>query len=510
MTAECLSHHYAYALGGDSMSDDKKYTDMEEIDDTKLEAEEEEGEYEEVCMMCHRPESKAGRMVHMPGNVCICDDCMHRTMDMVNDMQESGILDSPEFQRQMAEFEKQMFHKSLEKPKTPGKAKPAEAQDGMEDGEEPQDGEEADNGRPQGFPKGFPQIRFINMADLQGGMPEKQKLKKKKKNAHKKPSYSFRAFLIALLAFFGISIGNDMLSENTFDSFGNANSATNQTDNANGTTESSSADTFRVHILDVGQGLAVLIEAGEDTLLYDGGGADTSSFVVSYLQKLGISDLDYCIASHYDADHLSGIVGALHKFETGILIAPDYTYDTKTYYSFLNIAAEKSLPIHSPTPGECFPLGNGTIEILAPKSDFYEDENDYSVVVKVSIGDSSLLLTGDATTVSETEMLSANAAVDADVLVLGHHGSYNSTGDDFFRAVSPESTIISCGRGNDYGHPHTRIMNLLKENATSLYRTDLQGMICFTMTCDKIVFDKLACQDYATGDEVRYEDYTSK
>lgn len=166
------------------MSDDKKYTDVEEIDDTELELEEEneEDEYEEVCMMCHRPESKAGRMVHMPGNVCICDDCMHRTMDMVNDMQESGILDSPEFQRQMAEFEKQMFGKNLAKGKTPDKVKPAEAREGMEEGEESQDDEGTDNARPQGFPKGFPQIRFINMADLQGSMPEKQKLKKKKKN----------------------------------------------------------------------------------------------------------------------------------------------------------------------------------------------------------------------------------------------------------------------------------------------------------------------------------------
>jgi ATP-dependent Clp protease ATP-binding subunit ClpX len=70
------------------MSDDKKYTDVNEIDDTELEEiEEEEDEYEELCMMCHRPESKAGRMLHMPGNVCLCDDCMHRTMDIMNDMQ---------------------------------------------------------------------------------------------------------------------------------------------------------------------------------------------------------------------------------------------------------------------------------------------------------------------------------------------------------------------------------------------------------------------------------------
>ncbi|MBR2402761.1 MAG: ATP-dependent Clp protease ATP-binding subunit ClpX, partial [Lachnospiraceae bacterium] len=144
------------------MSDDLKYTDVEEIE--KVESvEEDDDEYEEVCMMCHRPESKAGRMVHMPGNVCICDDCMHRTMDMVNDMQMQGILDSPEFRQQMAEFERQMF--------------------GVKEGEEESKEEQKSSDEPNGLPKGFPQIRFINMADLQGrGMSEKQKLKKKKKS----------------------------------------------------------------------------------------------------------------------------------------------------------------------------------------------------------------------------------------------------------------------------------------------------------------------------------------
>ena len=161
------------------MSDDLKYTDNEEIDD--VESAEDEDEYEEVCMMCHRPESKAGRMVHMPGNVCVCDDCMHRTMDMVNDLQAQGVLDSPEFQRQMAEFERQMFGKSMQH--TPAKkVEKADAKDGMEDKDEVK-GETPDEETSQGFPKGFPQIRFINMSDFQNrGVSEKQKLKKKKKS----------------------------------------------------------------------------------------------------------------------------------------------------------------------------------------------------------------------------------------------------------------------------------------------------------------------------------------
>ena len=128
------------------MSEDLRNTDIDELeeleeledDDELLEEEyeeEDEDEYEEVCMMCHRPESKAGRMLHMPGNICICDDCFKRSMDAVDELQKRGVFDDPEFQKQMQDYEKKM-----------------------------------------------PQIRFINMNDLQGKeVPNKQKIKKKKK-----------------------------------------------------------------------------------------------------------------------------------------------------------------------------------------------------------------------------------------------------------------------------------------------------------------------------------------
>lgn len=298
---------------------------------------------------------------------------------------------------------------------------------------------------------------------------------------------SFRAFLLALLAFFGISAGSQVLPESSPPII--------------------PAGEIRVHILDVGQGLAVFMETGEHTLLYDGGGSDTSSFVVSYLQKQGVETLDYCIASHYDADHLSGLIGVLNKFEIGTLIAPDYTSDTKTYASFLNMETKKSVDIHSAKVRESFSFGEGTLQVMAPCATEYADENNYSVVVRLTFGESSLLLTGDATTVSEDQMLDSGMDLQTDVLLLGHHGSYNATGEDFFRAVSPEYAILSCAENNAYGHPHTRVMNLLKEHGTKLYRTDLQGSIYFTITGTEIRFDTESCNDYATGDEVSYRNY---
>lgn len=159
------------------MSDDMRYTEEEELK-KDLPREDEEDEYEEVCMMCHRPESRAGRMLHMPGNVCICDDCMHRTMDAMNEMQKSGVMDSPEFKRQMMEMEKQIFGQTPPVSKTPAASGSGDGT--LEDGTEDETKEQNDE---NGLPKGFPQIRFINMSDFSGrGVPEKQKLKKKKKD----------------------------------------------------------------------------------------------------------------------------------------------------------------------------------------------------------------------------------------------------------------------------------------------------------------------------------------
>lgn len=307
---------------------------------------------------------------------------------------------------------------------------------------------------------------------------------KKYKHTGRRP---FRILLPLVLAAFLLLFGPETVRD-SLQNFGNPS-------------DISSTDTLRVHILDVGNGLSVLVTAGEESLLYDGGGRDTSSFVVAYLKEQGIQQLDYCIASHYDADHLYGIVGALHAFSAETLIAPDYETDTKTYEAFCRAAKEKELTVTAPVPGQTFPLGEAVVEILGPVGRGYEDENDYSIVLKISIGGHSLLLTGDATSVSEQELLDAGADVNADVLVVGHHGSYSSSGEDFFSAVSPSFAVISCGLGNDYGHPHKRVMQLLESSDVPIYRTDLQGTIRFSMGGSSLSFEQAPCEDYSRGDE---------
>lgn len=265
--------------------------------------------------------------------------------------------------------------------------------------------------------------------------------------------------------------------------------------------------TIKVQVLDVGQGLSVLLTCGDEAILYDGGGRDTSSFVVAYLKKQGIETLNYVVVSHYDSDHLAGVIGAINVFDVETLIAPDYAADTKLYASFEKAVQDYGLTVTSPVPGDTYPFGSGAFQILAPLDTNYENENDYSVVLRVSLGDSSLLLTGDATEISETEMLESGMTLASNVLLAGHHGSAGSTSEAFLEAVSPDCAIISCGSGNSYGHPAKRVAELLEANSIPLYRTDLQGTISFTLTSQDISFDLDPCNDYTSGSELyRYQD----
>ena len=110
------------------------------------------------------------------------------------------------------------------------------------------------------------------------------------------------------------------------------------------TAEAASADTtMAVHFLDVGQGLSILVQSQGQNLLYDGGDRGHSSFVVSYLQKQNISIIDYMISSHYDEDHVAGLVGCLDSFSVKNVIGADYVQDTKIYQSFENSVAAQGL-----------------------------------------------------------------------------------------------------------------------------------------------------------------------
>ncbi len=256
---------------------------------------------------------------------------------------------------------------------------------------------------------------------------------------------------------------------------------------------------LRVHFLDVGQGLSVLVESQGKYLIYDGGDRGASSFVVSYLKQLGVEKLDYLIASHYDADHLSGLVGCLNVFSVEQVLAPSYVHDTKIYTSFMKGISEKGLRMRSPSEGEVFSFGGASFTVLSARMGA-ADANDYSLVIRIDNGENSFLLTGDASVSSEVAMIRSGLPLECDVLSIGHHGSASSTSWEFLGATVPKAAVVSVGRDNAYGHPDRDVLEKLENMEIDLYRSDLQGTVIATSNGQEIAWDKEPCNDYQGGD----------
>lgn len=244
---------------------------------------------------------------------------------------------------------------------------------------------------------------------------------------------------------------------------------------------------LKVHYIDVGQGDSALIQVNGKNLLIDAGTNESTSKLIGYLSKQNIKKIDYIVATHPHEDHIGGMSAVIKKYDIGKFYAPKKLANTKTFENMTNALKSKNMKIETAKAGVKLDLGNNTkVEMVAPNNDKYEDVNNYSIVLKVTHGNSKFLFTGDAEKLSEKEILSKNYDISADVLKVGHHGSVSSSSKEFLDKVNPKIAIISCGKGNSYGHPHKETMNELKKRNIQVYRTDVNGTIVLISDGTKI------------------------
>lgn len=251
--------------------------------------------------------------------------------------------------------------------------------------------------------------------------------------------------------------------------------------NSSSTSSESRKSALKVHYIDVGQGDSILIQVNGKNLLIDAGTNASENKVISYLDKQKVKKLDYIVATHPHEDHIGSMDAVIKKYDIGEIYAPKKTSTTKTYENMVNAIKSKKLKITAAKAGLTLDLGKDVrCEMFSPISDIYENDNNYSVVIKITFGNTSFLFTGDAEKLNEKEMLSKNYNLSADVLKLGHHGSHSSSSKEFLDKVNPKIAIISCGKDNDYGHPHKETMTELKKRNLKVYRTDIDGDIILT------------------------------
>ena len=243
-----------------------------------------------------------------------------------------------------------------------------------------------------------------------------------------------------------------------------------------------------VAFLDVGQGDSILIWSRDHAVLIDGGDVNRYEPVLGYLRRVGISRLDYVIATHPHSDHIGGLIAVLNRMEVGRVLMPAAVHTTTVFENFVSVIENNHIPVTAPVPGENFRAGIIDFTVLAPVANFAGSNlNNASIVLRLDHGETSFIFTGDAEAGSERSMLATGGNLRADIIKIGHHGSRTSTTAAFLDKVQPLAAVISVGGGNQFGHPHSEVLERLVGRGIAVYRTDEMGTIVMATDGERII-----------------------
>lgn len=222
---------------------------------------------------------------------------------------------------------------------------------------------------------------------------------------------------------------------------------------------------LHLHVFDVGQGDAMmLVSPSGKQILIDGG--PNTELLTHLGEHMSFFDrtIELVVLTHPDADHVTALPDVLRRYKVDNILLAGVEHHSGRYEALLDLIAEQNVSVLLPDPKEDIVLGdNVVLDIIWPKPDVFghdpKNVNDTSVVMRVLYGNDSILLAGDIEEDAETAILQSGADIRADVLKVPHHGSKTSSSTGFVLAVAPELAVVSAGRNNRFGHPHTEVLN---------------------------------------------------
>jgi len=259
---------------------------------------------------------------------------------------------------------------------------------------------------------------------------------------------------------------------------------------------------FRVTVLDVGQGLCVLIqEPNGRAALVDGGsleGANRAdigaSVIVPALRDLGVERLDYVFLTHPDASHCNGLKQVLAEVPVGEFVDGALAGQGKSdplrdllggeadLDGLRREVSRRGIPTTVPARGEEFRLGEAKLRVLGPDFPLAPSQNDNSLVLRVEWKGRTVLLPGDLEAQGEKRLARRGSPLRCDVLVAARNGASTSSSPEWVRACSAGAAIVSCGKYNKIGDPSPRVLDAFARGKTPVFRTDLDGAL--SVECD--------------------------
>ncbi|MDQ3282134.1 MAG: DNA internalization-related competence protein ComEC/Rec2 [Acidobacteriota bacterium] len=234
----------------------------------------------------------------------------------------------------------------------------------------------------------------------------------------------------------------------------------------------------RVTFLDAGQGDAIAVRSGTHTLLIDGG---RDARVLPLLADRGIRHIDAVVLTHAHPDHCAALPEVIEQFGVDRVFIHARRFRGDCATRILAACSRSSTPVHVLRDAETFHIGAFTfVAHLAHQNFRRARENNASVVLRATAGSRHFLFTGDIE--KEAELSLGDRDLRADVLKVAHHGSRTSTSASFLEQVAPRIAVISCGRNNLFGHPHTAVVDALRDHHIRAWRTDRDGSIDVDVT----------------------------
>ncbi|MDR3165725.1 MAG: MBL fold metallo-hydrolase [Synergistaceae bacterium] len=227
-----------------------------------------------------------------------------------------------------------------------------------------------------------------------------------------------------------------------------------------------------LYAFDTGQGDAFLFRLPDGkNILVDAGTGDFAAELVARLKNLGVRKIDVAVASHPHEDHIGGMPAVLEAIPVERFWDSGYNHGSPLQRKVLEILRGKKIKFERPQAGYREMLGEVLAEVAAPVkkiSKTTSDANNNSIVLRISYGNISFLMTGDMET---AERKSVKKFPRSTVLKISHHGSANGTDARLMREVSPDAVIFTYGKGNSYGHPHRPVVELVRKSGARSYAT---------------------------------------